>query len=328
MSAPVAADRLVVPRGNEIDVDSRSRGDARVGEADHPRLTAVVTGVVVAIALALLHPPIWSPFDDRQILGDVQTFGLSALWIDYAGYLIVVQRALAFIVARDPFLLGALATYLAAGAAAAFLAWRVHPLAPLALFVPLDAVYGTLSNIQWVLAVYLLGMLVATPPTSPRSRLGDYFGVFLCGLTGPFAIVFLPLYIVRAINPAWRWHLLAIAAAAGFQILVMLNTPRVNGPGDNDIVAVLAARVAIPLAVIALAAIWLPKRWVAGALFVGVLIPVLGIVTTLHTTPELVAWAGSRYFYLTWALAIGLGVLAVATSAGRSSRTVGPSHSA
>jgi hypothetical protein len=313
--APDAPARLAAWAGSLVR--TRSRGEARVGEAAYPRLTAIRIGILAAIALELLHPPIWSPSDDRHILEDAGAFGLSSLWIDYAGYLIVVQRALAFVVAPDPFLLGALATYLAAGAVAAFLAWRVHPLAPLALFVPLDAVYGTLSNIQWILAVYMLGMLVASPPRSAGSRLADYFGVFLCGLTGPFAIVLLPLYGIRAIGPAWRWHLLAIAAAAGFQILVMLNTPRINGPGDNDILAVMAARVAIPLAMIVVTAIWLPKRWVAGALFVGGLIPVLGIVTTLHTTPELVAWAGSRYFYLTWVMAIGLGVLAAVRARAR-----------
>jgi hypothetical protein len=234
--------------------------------------------------------------------------------------LIVVQRVVALVIGLNPFLLGAIATYLAAGVVAAFLAWRIHPLAPLALFVPLDAVYGTLSNIQWVLAVYLLGMLVATPPTSTRSRLADAVGIVACGLTGPFAILLLPLYAVRALNPVWRWHLLFVAGAAAIQVVVMLSSHRINGPGGNDVLAVMAARIAIPLVVIALMALWLPKRWIAGALYVGLVIPVLGIVTTLHTTPELVAWAGSRYFYLTWVLAIGLGVLAASRLNDRAQR--------
>ncbi len=278
-------------------------------ETARPLAGPGVLAVFVAVAAAVMHPPLWAVTDDANILG--QATGPAALFQTYSGYLAVIQRAVSLIEGPDPLLIGALASYVAIGLVAWFLAVRVHPVAVVALVLaPATNVYGTLSDIQWICAVYLIGMLVATPPTSARGRMLDGVGIFLCGLTGPFAILLLPLYAVRAIKPVWRWHLLILGAAAVIQLVALSLTYRPPAP-EHDIAAVMLARAALPLVLIALTGLWLPRRWAAGTLYVALAVTVLGIMGTLETTAGLLAGAGERYFYLPWVLAIGMAALAV-----------------
>jgi len=222
----------------------------------------------------------------------------------------VAQRAVSVVEGPSPLLVGALASYVAVALVAIFLARRVHPAAVLALLLaPAINVYGTLSNIQWVLAVYLVGMLVATPPTSGRGRLGDAIGIFVCGLTGPFSLLLLPLYAVRAINPVWRWHLVVLAIAAAIQIAALTTSFRAPG-SDHDTVAIMGARVGLPIILIVIAGSRLRWTWSLGALYVAVLIPVLGINGTGIPTADLVGRMGERYFYLPWVVGIGMAILA------------------
>ena len=212
----------------QISSTSSRRGDRVSGVSLQSRrlliaaLTALTAGLT-AVIVALAYPPIWSAVDDTGILREANEHGLAALFWESSTYLQLIQRAVSLVEGPDPLMIGALGSYLAVAAVAFFLAWRVHPVAILALILaPAFSVYGTLSNIQWVLAVYMVGMLVATPPTSSLGRMGDAIGLFLCGLTGPFSVLLLPLYAVRAINPVWRWHLIVLASAAALQVAFLL----------------------------------------------------------------------------------------------------------
>ncbi len=293
-------------RAIDVSVVVRSR---RLLIAGLTALTAGLTAVIVALA----YPPIWSAVDDTGILREANEHGLAALFWESSTYLQLIQRAVSLIEGPDPLMIGALGSYLAVAAVAFFLAWRVHPVTILALILaPAFSVYGTLSNIQWVLAVYLVGMLVATPPTSSLGRMGDAIGLFLCGLTGPFSVVLLPLYAVRAINPVWRWHLIVLASAAALQVAFLLLTHRPPGP-TQDILGAMVVRDGVPVVAIVLAGWWFSIWRTLGALYVAILIPLFGVLKTMHTTSELFAGEGQRYFYIPWVIAIAM-VLIVLSS--------------
>lgn len=272
----------------------------------------IPTAVLGAVAvIALLYPPRWSPWDDAYVLQQAHESGLAVLVKPYASYLIVVQRAVSLVEGPNPVLIGTLACYAAAALVALFLAWRVHPAMVLALvLVPAWSVYNTLSDIQWILAVYLLGMLVASPPTSTKGRMADAFGLLATGLTGPFSVLFLPLYVIRARNPVWRWHLFFVACCASIQVMTMISEGRLLGP-EHDMLAVMLARASLPVAIILLAGLRQPLPRVAGALYVALVVPFLGIIATYETTAGLLAGDGVRYFYLGWVVAIGMVVLAL-----------------
>lgn len=320
---PVARARLAAWAGSLVS--TRSRGIGRVGEAGRHRLFAALTSAAATVGVvALIYPPRWSPGDDAFVLRQANELGLAALFTPLH-YLVVVQRAASLLQGPDPVLIGTLACYAAVAVVAVFLAWRVHPAMVLALvLVPAWSVYNTLSDIQWILAVYLLGMLVASPPTSTKGRMADAFGLLACGLTGPFSVLFLPLYAIRARNPVWRWHLFFLGYAAVFQVATMLSVHRAPGP-THDTLAVMLARASLPVGIILLGGLRQPRIRVAAALSVAVGMAFLGINATYHTTDELLAGAGIRYFYLPWVVAIGMAVLAILEAQARWRRSGRPS---
>ncbi len=286
-----------------------SRGaalESRLGE-----YSSGLIALLAALVVALFYPPVSGVKDDATILQQAHDHGVASLFWTYSGYLGVVHRVVALVQGPSPVLIGALGSYLAVGLVALFIMRRVHPVAVLALIlVPAANVYGTLSNIQWVLAVYLIAMLAATPPTSGKGRLIDAIGIFACGLTGPFSILLLPLYAIRARNPVWHWHLFVLASAAAIQLTALSMTFRPSAP-EHDIFTVVLARAALPLVGIVITGLWLAWRWMAGALYVAGAVVVLGVAGSLHTTAELLDGAGERYFYLPWVLAIGMMALAL-----------------
>lgn len=269
-------------------------------------------GVVAVAAVAIipfLYPPVWSVADDTPVLREA-SMGLAALFEPHASYQILIERAFSLVEGPNPLLIGALASYAVTAAIALFLAWRVNPIVvPALVLAPAYSVYGTLTNAQWILAVYLVAMLVATPPTSTKGRVADAFGLLAAGLTGPFSVFFLPLYVIRARNPVWRWHLFFVGCAAAIQVMTMLSQVRLPAPA-HDTLAVMLARDGLPVAIIAVAGLRYP-RLALGALYVAVLIPFLGVNATYHMTGELLAGDGQRYFYLPWVVAIGLGLWAL-----------------
>lgn len=296
----------------------------------------------------LLQAEFWA--DDGIFYQHALWFGPATVAISYAGYLSVLQRVVVLgEVAVPPAyapLVGNLAMLVIMALVAAFLAsdrmsrvlpdrrWRI---ALALLFVALpagDRVLGTLSNIQWILGVYLIAMLVATAPS--RGRIGDGLGMVVAGLGGAIGIILLPLYAIRA----WRdrrfvWHLLWLGLAAAFQVIVYLASFR-NPPAPVDwslVPQVLVLRtilvpvtgiygpvglsIALPLAavvgaIIAVAVARLPRTWLLAAVYLCLVIPLAGIRATEHTTAELLdPLLGGRYFYLTGVVIAGLVVVAM-----------------
>ncbi len=73
---------------------------------------------------------------------------------------------------------------------------RLIALAP--LLIPHNGwVYLHLTDVQSILAWGLILLLIAEPPTRARERITDVVYLILAGLTGPFVLFFLPLFLGR-----------------------------------------------------------------------------------------------------------------------------------
>lgn len=158
---------------------------------------------------ALLTPQLWAE-DGSIFLTQQQLFGLHAFFIPYMGYLHAIPRLIAWAAAH---LLGP-ASWPAFYNGAAFAIWiaviarlfsrRLDlPGKPwLALAMCLAAlspeVLFNITNLQWLTAFVLLQQAFIARPTNWWQRATDWLLLGLVGLTGPFAILFLPLFL-------WRW---------------------------------------------------------------------------------------------------------------------------
>ena len=173
-------------------------------------------------------------------------FGAGVIIEPYAGYLHVLPRLIASLarlttdVAWWPAIYNGAAFLLTVALLARFASPRLDlPGKPwLALALVLVATTGetfiNVTNLQWVTAFFLLLPLFMKPAESWRSHVVDYAILAVVGLTGPFAIVFGPLYAWRA----WRQRdrhaygaLAVIAACAAVQLAFMVRT---GFPGGTE----------------------------------------------------------------------------------------------
>jgi hypothetical protein len=187
--------------------------------------------LVAALLFALkaidvwLAPQLWGE-DGPLFLVGALTDPLGSIVEPYAGYLHLLPRLLALSARVVP-----LAWVPAAYAGLAFLAtvcvmayvatapmpvrhWQVSPLA-LAIVPHSGEVMFTITNLQWIAAT-CLALAAASPPAHSRARRGlDLIVVALLGLSGPFSMMFLPGFVLRAWfsrRDPQAWALLVVAA--------------------------------------------------------------------------------------------------------------------
>jgi hypothetical protein len=299
----------------------------------------------------LLRAEFWA--DDGHLYQDALNFGPQTVFWPYAGTLVLLQRLIVqvevLVPPTDAPLVGNAVALVATALVAAFLAsprmsgilqdwrWRVL-LGLLFVLVPAAArLLGTLSNIQWTTSVYLIAMLVATRPTSTLGRWGDAIGIMVAGLTGPGAILLLPLYALRAWCTPWaRWHLFVLAMAALVQVVVYMLALRMPPAGTDfglvpEVMVIRNVLVplggmyglvrlsgALALGVAALGAVVvavhaLPRPILLGAAYIAIAFPLAGIRATETATVDLLAdpVVGERYFFLTGVVLIALIVMAL-----------------
>jgi hypothetical protein len=158
---------------------------------------------------ALHTPQLWAE-DGTIFLMQADLHGIGAFVTPYAGYLHLLPRAIAWAASfvLDP------AWWPAFYNAISFLIWLAvlarlftsrfdlpnKPwLAVAFLFIPHSGeVFFNITNLQWLTAFVLIQQAIVRPPTTRLERVGDVAISALVALTGPFGIVFLPLF-------AWRW---------------------------------------------------------------------------------------------------------------------------
>ena len=327
--------------------------------------TAVRSYALPAFAISLLilvlrYPtailaaePLW---EDGPIFYLGAFDGLGSLARPYQGYLHVAARMVAIVAAAVPPALGPLVmngvTILATAGVAGFIASdRLRTAVPdrrirLALaigFVLMPAAQDLswhLVYLQWTLAFFLLARVLAEEP-GPRWVWLDRAAVVIASLTGPFSILFAPLYV-------WRRRQLGLTAwiVVGCALiqLAFIVTARRAGAGETTLtegIAVLATRLlAEPLlgyrVTLVLSQAGLPL--VAGAAFVGmvaglllvagsviprrtlvvlvygaVVVAVAGVVRSADPASSLLAgWGGSRYFLFGVAAIIAIAIASIA----------------
>lgn len=203
-------------------------------------LTLLVCAVILCVRRPELirTPQFWAE-DGLFFFFQAWEHGLSILWRPYAGYLHTTQRIVAAATVQlDPawapacFVAAALGLtlYVAARTQSSRFPFRPHVAYALAVVLVPDTfeVLLFLVNIQWVLACGLLLLLISAEARSRLQHIHDAIAATLLGLTGPFSILFLPLFVWRAVHrrtPA-SWMLAAIVfVCAAIQAWTIWKNP-------------------------------------------------------------------------------------------------------
>jgi len=156
---------------------------------------------------AFLRPEFWA--EDFVFLLDAEKFGLASFVMPQAGYLHLIPRTIAWMGSYlDPFLQPGffLIGWLIVAFSVVFSCLsRRHdlPLKPLlaavVLIVPhTGEVFFNPTNAQWLAALGLLLTILKKDPLSTFDWVTDLIFVFFAGLSGPFIILALPLFFLRA----------------------------------------------------------------------------------------------------------------------------------
>ena len=83
-----------------------------------------------------------------------------------------------------------------------------------------NEIYMTLISVYWLLSFVLLLLLISREPASFAEVATDSFELLMVGLTGPFAVIYLPLFGWRFFTRRTRfnaWSLMLAGLAAGIQ---------------------------------------------------------------------------------------------------------------
>jgi hypothetical protein len=189
----------------------------------------VVFGLAIVILIlrrpeAVLDPRFWA--EDRTVFYEqARTYGgLPAVVIPYAGYLHVIPRIVAAPTAlldeaSAALVLNVGALLLTAAVASLLASGQLSRAIPdarlrltLGLALPLQPaigeVLGTITNVQWVLGIALIAMALANWPRTLTGRICQLILLAGIGLTGPFAIPLMPLFV-------WARHRARLAVTGG-----------------------------------------------------------------------------------------------------------------
>jgi hypothetical protein len=194
--------------------------------------------LVVHKPWALTTPQLWAE-DGTIHLAQNDAWGARAFFIPYRGYLHLLPRLIAWVashiadVAYWPAIYNSAALLVAvsifARMASPRLALPGKPWLVLAFVLAANTgeVFLNITNLHWLTAFFLLQQVLMGRPTTFGQRFGDLALMLVIGLTGPFVLVFLPLF-------AWRWWrercddnlriLLAAAGCAAVQAFFIITT--------------------------------------------------------------------------------------------------------
>jgi hypothetical protein len=157
----------------------------------------------------LITPQLWA--EDGPIhLADVDSWGAHAFFVPYRGYLHLLPRLIAWTanhltdVAHWPLFYN-VAAFLVVVALLARLASRRLDLPgkpwlilSFVLAAHTGEVWFNITNLHWLTAFFLVQHVLIARPVTRVQRFGDLSILAVVGLTGPFVVVFLPLFV-------WRW---------------------------------------------------------------------------------------------------------------------------
>lgn len=200
----------------------------------------VFTASALVLALrapdSLVHPQFWAE-DGSVFFADQLHHGAPRLFLPYAGYLLLIPRAVAWIAsAFSAFYAPAIYSYSALLIGAASIASLremrlglggfAFLLAPFALTPTNGEVFGTLTNVQWFTQFYeivVVSRFIDGRPPANTWRAGA--ATILAGLTGPFCVF---ASAAAAIGWLWIWRVGQRGASSPWS---RLRSPAAYGVG-------------------------------------------------------------------------------------------------
>jgi hypothetical protein len=198
---------------NSNDNTPQSSGANRILDTvTRPWVIAIIVFETVCVRAmdSILQPHFWA--EDGTIFWlENYTSGLKSLLSPSAGYLCTTQRIFTWLISWFPYALHPLLFSLCGALLTTWTALTIAKaprnstlgalLAVALVFTRHDDgnVFMNLVNIHWIMACALPIIIVAPPPSSKAWRINQ--GIFLCFavLTGPFAIMLLPFWIIKTI---------------------------------------------------------------------------------------------------------------------------------
>jgi hypothetical protein len=302
--APTKAATQVLSQARSSDAPVRTRW------LDLPSTVRWASFVAVALLVLVLRRPETLTkaaffYEDGQVFYVGAYFGtfLDQLTRAYAGYLVVIPRLAAALEWTVPVpyapLVGNLIALAAVALLAAFIAsdrlsnvfpdrWMRILLAALLVLLPGSwETLGSITLIQWYVAIYLVLVAIAMPPTRRSFKAIEGIVVGCAGLTGPFSILFAPLFWARALILRDRWSatLAAIVSLCGAVQIALLTASGERSaalPDPAVMVAALTAR---------LWATMIGGHWMSGALSIGLDPRLVAAATIALVGALIVVWA-------------------------------------
>jgi hypothetical protein len=192
------------------------------------RWTWAAVGIAAVVLLirkswALTTPQLWAEDGSVHLLENDQ-FGAAAIFRPYRGYLHLLPRLIAWLTSH----VADVAWWPLLYNGTAFLILLALLVLAFALAAHSNEVFFNITNLHWVTAFFLLQQVLIKPPKGDDLRLAlDLALIAVVGLTGPFIVVFFPLFV-------WRWwrdrcgenldFLLAAGACAAIQGWLIYTT--------------------------------------------------------------------------------------------------------
>jgi hypothetical protein len=200
---------------------------------------------------AVINPQFWAE-DGHVWFADAYNLGLwTTLFRAQDGYFQTLPRlaaALALLVpiALAPLVLNLVAIAIEVIPVSILLSARSSAWGSLRYRSAMAAMYLALPNLreigaivtssQWIIALSVFLILVASPPRGIAGRAFDISLLLICGLTGPFCVFLLPISILIAWRgrDLWRWACVGILAALclveSWGLLVIDRSGRAHAP--------------------------------------------------------------------------------------------------
>jgi len=198
-----------------------------------------VTFIAIRKYDSFVNPQFWAEDGGLFFIQSEMWGGWRILFLPYEGYLHVLPRVLSALSASLPiFWAPGFFAWSSLTVSGAVIWWIQSPrirfpggwVAALAIaLVPHEGeVYLTVCNLQWIMALGLFTLTIADDPANPCQRIGESAMLALCGLTGPFIVLALPFFALRAWQrrSQWSFVLLGVAVACTLaQLPSLLNRP-------------------------------------------------------------------------------------------------------
>jgi|GEM_PF-148953 len=194
-----------------------------------------------------LYPQFWAE-DSQVFFNHAAHFGAASIFTPYAGYHHFLLRCIAnmamhFDIRWAPAIYVYTSIAVTLGVILLLFSTRVDlpykPLLALAIaLVPhTGEVFLNLTNLQWITAIALLIILFKIDAPDLASCIGDCILVFIFGITGPFVILLLPLYIYRAFHFKSRFSIILVVSAllaSAIQLEAMVTQPAAPAASPMD----------------------------------------------------------------------------------------------